>query len=234
MSKSKAVGQSEISVPQPRRGPLSLVDLSRLGTRLSGLLRRLLELPRWPGLSLPRVNFRILLAALFGIGILHIVATLLAPNLAIATAFDRLKPLLAINRMVILPEIAPGAQPLPFLNPALRYAMCRFDTSVKPIDVFASFNDRGASLNIYSPLGETIYAYAASNELRRQRIRLVAPDDRFLGLTPEARGQIATDTPTATLPVLTGIAVVAIPDRGLAYRAETDRLLQSARCTPAP
>ncbi|MFN3868045.1 MAG: hypothetical protein ACK4MF_03135, partial [Hyphomicrobiaceae bacterium] len=203
-------------------------------TQLNRVASRSLERPAWPGLSLPKVELRLVLAALFGIGILHILATLMAPNLAIATAFDRLKPLLAINRMVVMPEIAPGAQPLPFLNPALRYAMCRFDTSVKPIDVLANFNDRGSSLNIYSPLGETIYAYAASSELRRQRVRLVAPDDRFMGLTPEARGQVATDMPTATLPILTGIAVIAIPDRGLAYRSETERLLQSARCTPAP
>lgn len=183
-----------------------------------------------PRLRLPRVEARVVLAALFGIGILHIVATLLAPSLAIATAFDRLSRLLPVNRMTVLPEVAPGAQPLPFLNPALRYAMCRFDTSVKSIDVVAFLDEPGASLNIYSPLGETVYAYAASAELRRQRVRLVAPDGRFLGLTPEARGQPSKDPPSATIPVIAGIAVVAIPDRGISYRAQIAAALQKAQC----
>lgn len=192
-----------------------------------------LRLPT-PKLRLPSINFRLVLAALFGVGILHILATLAAPSLAIATAFDRLSLVLPKNRMLVLPEIAPGSQPLPFLNPALRYAMCRFDTSEMPIDVVANLTDTGSSLNIYSPVGETIYAYAASADLRRQRVRLVAPGERFLGLTPEARGQVAKDVPSATLPVLTGIAVVAIPDRGLAYRSETLKVLESAVCNQRP
>ncbi len=221
--------------------------LANFGSRLPGVASRVAAAsPRLPAIPIrrfstgwrlplprprfPSINFRLVLAALFGVGILHIMATLAAPSLAIATAYDRLAQVLPKNRMLVLPEIAPGSQPLPFLNPALRYAMCRFDTSEQPIDVVANLTDAGSSLNIYSPLGETIYAYAASSDLRRQRVRLVAPDERFLGLTPEARGQVAKDVPSATLPVLTGVAVVAIPDRGLAYRSETLKVLESAVC----
>lgn len=207
--------------------------LAKPAVRLASLPARLPPLPRPPLLRLrwPQINWRVVLAALFGIGILHIVATFAAPSLAIATAFDRLSQVLPKNRMVVLPEIAPGSQPLPFLNPALRYAMCRFDTAQRPIDVVANLADTGSSLGIYSPYGETIYAYAATAELRRQHVRLIAPDDRFLGLTPESRGQMAREVPTATIPILTGIAVIAIPDRGHAYRLETQRILEGATCT---
>lgn len=207
--------------------------LPRPAVSLPSLPASMPSLPRRPSgwkLRWPSIKWRLIAAALFGVGILHIVATLAAPTLAIATAFDRLSQVLPKNKMLVLPEIAPGSQPLPFLNPALRYAMCRFNTSEKPIDIVANLADTGSSLSIYSPTGETVYAFAASSELRRQRIRLVAPDDRFLGLTPESRGQIAKDVPTATIPILAGIAVIAIPDRGIAYRGEAQRILESATC----
>ncbi len=180
---------------------------------------------------LASVNWRIVAAALCGIGALHILATLAAPSLAIATAFDRLEPVLQTNKMVVLPEVAPGSQPLPFMSPSLRYAMCRFDTTAHPVDVVADLRDAGASLTIYSPRGETIYASVAALEVPRQRIRLLPPDDRFLGLTPEARGVPSKNSPTASLPATTGIAIVAVPERGPAYRGATERLLESARCT---
>ncbi len=182
--------------------------------------------------TLLAINWRIVIAALFGVGILHILATLAAPSLAIATAFDRLEPVLANNRMVVLPEIAPGSQPLPFISPSLRYAMCRFDTKAHPIEVVTDLRHPGASLTIYAPHGETIYASVATSEVPRQRIRIVPPDDRFLGLTPEARGVASKEAPTATLTATTGIAIVAVPERGPAYRGETARALDDARCGP--
>jgi hypothetical protein len=179
---------------------------------------------------LAAINWRIVAAALFGVAILHIVATLAAPGLAIATAFDRLELVLTKNRMVIMPEVAPGSQPLPFMSPALRYAMCRFDTSAHPVEIVADLLDAGASLTVYSPRGETIYASAASSELTRQRIRIVPPDERFLGLTPEARGVVAKEVPSATLSAFSGVAIIAVPERGYAYRAEMAKALDGARC----
>lgn len=179
---------------------------------------------------LKSINWRVVTAALFGVGILHIIATLAAPSLAIATAFDRLEPVLVRNRMVVLPEVVPGGQPLPFMSPSLRYAMCRFDTARHAIEVVADLKDPGSSLAIYAPHGETIYASVAAAEVPRQRIRLVPPDDRFLGLTPEARGVASKQPATATLPATTGIAIVAVPERGPAFRGETTRQLETARC----
>lgn len=180
--------------------------------------------------TLSAVNWRLVVAALFGIGILHILATLAAPSVAIATAFDRLSTVLTTNRMVVMPEVAPGSQPLPFMSPSLRYAMCRFDTKAHPVEVVADLGNPGASLTIYAPHGETLYASVAASELPRQRIRILPPDDRFLGLTPEARGVASKAAPTATITATIGIAIVAVPEGSPAYRGETARALDSARC----
>lgn len=176
------------------------------------------------------INWRIVLAALFGVGILHIVATLAAPQLAVATAYDRLEGVLPGNRMVILPRIEPGAQPLPFLSPAARYAMCRYDTKTGPVAVSAELSEAGSSLTIYSLQGEAIYT-AAQGEVALHRVRIVPTDGRFLGLTPEAQGWQTTEVPSATLPAKRGIVVYAVPERGTPYAAEAARLLESARCT---
>jgi len=185
----------------------------------------------WRGLTKPvrSINWRIITAALFGIGILHIIATLAAPSLAIATAFNRLEGVLPSNRMIVLPQIAPGTQPLPFLSPALRYAMCRFDTKVGPVDLTVELSESGSILTIYSVEGEAIYT-AAQSDVPLHRVRIVPADGRFLGLTPEARGLQSTEIPSATLTADRGIAVFAIPDRGVSYQAMVERQLSDATC----
>lgn len=180
-----------------------------------------------------KINWRIVLAALFGMGILHILATLAAPQLAIATAFDRLQGVLPANRIVVLPPIEPGAQPLPFLSPALRYAMCRFDASAAPVAVEVELSDAGSSLTIYSTDGEAIYT-AAAGDVPRHRVLIQPTDGRFLGLTPEARGERTAEVPFATVHARRGIIVYALPERGLAYRTALQRQLDAATCRVSP
>ena len=188
----------------------------------------------WRALTKPvrLVNWRIVTAALFGVGILHIIATLAAPHLAIATAFNRLEGVLPANRILVLPEISPNAQPLPFLSPALRYAMCRFDTAGGIVDVAVELSVAGSSLTIYSTQGESIYT-AAQSDIPVHRVRVVPDDGRFLGLTPEAMGRTGASIPSATLNAARGIVVYAVPRRGAAYQAATQALLDSAHCQTA-
>ncbi|MCB1522121.1 MAG: hypothetical protein KDJ37_16345 [Hyphomicrobiaceae bacterium] len=178
------------------------------------------------------INWRLVVAALFGIGALHILATLAAPDITRTTAFDRLKRELPPNKLLILPPMAPGQQPLPFMTPAQRFAMCRFDTRVGPVEIAANLEHPGSSLTIYSTGGDVVFAAAATNEAVAQRVRLIPPDGRFLGLSPEARGVIARNVPSATVAAKSGIIVVALPERGIAYQAETGRALEGATCGP--
>ncbi len=188
----------------------------------------------WRTLAKPirLINWRIATAALFGVGILHIVATLAAPSLAIATAYNRLQGVLPANRILVLPAIAPGSQPLPFMSPAMRYAMCHFDTTAGPVDLSVQLSETGSSLTIYSVDGEAVYT-AAQSDVPLHRVRIVPADGRFLGLTPEARGRQSAEVPSATLPAERGIIVYAVPDRGLSYTTQTEQLLRSATCRPA-
>lgn len=179
------------------------------------------------------INWRILAAALFGIGILHILATLAAPSLALSTAYTRLDGILPVNRSVILPPISPEAQPLPFMSPALRYAMCRYDTANGPVNVSVQLSETGSSLTIYTVDGEAVYT-AAQSDVPLHRVRIVPTDGRFLGLTPEARGSRSSEIPSASLQADRGIVVYATPDLGVSYQSATEQQLAAVTCKPSP
>lgn len=188
----------------------------------------------WRTLTTPFriINWRILTAALFGIGILHIIATLAAPSLTLSTAYHRLEGVLPTNRAVILPPVSPQTQPLAFMTPALRYAMCRYDTAGGPVDVKVELSATGASLTIYTVDGEAVYT-AAQSEFPQHRVRITPTDGRFLGLTPEARGQRSSEIPSATLHADRGIVVYATPDLGVSYQSATQDRLAAVSCNPS-
>lgn len=190
--------------------------------------------PVWRALSRPFriINWRILAAALFGIGIVHIIATLAAPSLTLSAAYHRLEGVLPTNRPVILPPVSPQNQPLPFMTPALRYAMCRYDTANGPVDVSVELGATGSSLTIYTVDGEAVYT-AAQSEVPLHMVRITPADGRFLGLTPEARGHRSSQVPSATLHADRGVVVYATPDLGVSYQSATQHHLAAASCNPS-
>lgn len=182
--------------------------------------------------KLPRPNLRLAFAALVAIGILHICVTLAAPSLSTTSAFQRLRPLLPANTMRVLPPLGPEMQPLPFMTPDVRYAMCRVDTSGGPVSVNVVLADRGWTMGLYSAEGENLYA--ATGQLGRVTeiaLQLIRSDERFAGLTPEARG-LAVQGPL-TVAVREGVLVVRAPDQGIAYSVRTENELSRTTCEAA-
>jgi uncharacterized membrane protein len=183
--------------------------------------------------TLKNANWQLILAAPVAAGILHICATLAAPYLTAASAYSRLAGL-PVNKMQVLSVAAPGAEPLPFMSPDARYAMCRFDTSGGPVAVASTLPpDLGWSFTVMTPQGDNIYA-AASVPARPTPVSLVLvpSEEAFLGVTPEARG-IARDVQPPTVVAATrGIVVVRAPDKGFSYERHIEAVLKDARCTP--
>lgn len=180
---------------------------------------------------LPRIRFRVVAAGAFAVLILHILATLAAPRLAPAPAYSRLAPLLPVNTMLVLPPISPGAQPLPFMGPDARYAMCKFDTTKNPVTLTASLPGAGWSLSLFSDKGDNFYT-AVAQPGRRTEVQLVlAPtDERFTGLTQEAAGRAVAQDRSLALAAKRGIAILRAPDQGLAYRAINEAELKRSVC----
>jgi uncharacterized membrane protein len=186
-----------------------------------------MRLPR----TLPRIDLRTLAAALVAVAILHILATLAAPHLASAPAVHHVMRDLPLNAMKLLPPLTRAAQPLPFLAPDARYAMCRFDTAKGAVLLNAVLPEAGWTLAIYTPAGDNIYvASGQSGQVTTATIRLVPSGDIFTGLTPESRGLAPAAQQPLSFAVRRGVAVVRAPERGEAYRRATDTTLAKASC----
>ena len=182
---------------------------------------------------LKNANWQLILAAPVAAGILHICATLAAPYLTAASAYSRLAPGLSVNNMQLLSVAAPAAEPLPFMSPDARYAMCRFDTSGGPVTVSATLPpDLGWTLTVVTPQGDNIYA-VASVPARPTPISLVLvpSEEAFLGVTPEARGIARDIQPPTPVSATRGIVVVRGPDKGYSYQRHVEAVLKEARCT---
>jgi len=182
-----------------------------------------------------QARVRVLLVAVILAAILHIVATLIAPRIAGGTPFAKLTPIVPLHTFQVLPTITPQNQPLAFMAPDIRYAMCRYNTAQGPVSVSARLPGRGWALALYTPEGDNFYtASGQDGQPTDISLQLTPVADRFLGLTPEARGRVSETTTTLNIASGMGLIVVRAPDLGLAYRAETEAALKRATCTAHP
>lgn len=163
----------------------------------------------------------------------HIVATLQSMRDGKRSAHSRLAPGLAANKMMLLPPITPATQVLPFMSADARYSVCLFDSSQSPVSVNVDLLDFGWTVAVYKSDGTSAYAAAASaGKLTHIALTIVPGDDRFMGLTPEARGKVnALDAPLSVT-ARQGLVVVRAPDKGLAYTAEAEAGLTRSTCAP--
>lgn len=181
--------------------------------------------------QLSRINLRLVIAALFAIAVLHVATVFTAPSLAVSSAWDRLAPALKANTMVVFPVVTPEAQPLPYLAPDARIAMCLFDTRQSPVALTASLPAPGWTLTLYDKHGSALYTAAGRPDRPTAVSLLLVPDDdRFMGLTPEAQGLRSPRQNQLRVQALRGLAVLRAPDAGYAYRTRTVAELSAATC----
>jgi uncharacterized membrane protein len=183
-----------------------------------------------------RINWRLVAAAFFAVGILHIIATLSTPSLTPSTGYERLATDLPVNTMQVLPPVTAEAQPLPFMGTDARYAVCRFDTADGAVALNATLPGPGWILALYSPEGDNFFSSVAQPGRRRDVSLLLVPfDERFRGeageTAPASAPAIKDQDPTLTVPARKGIAIIRAPEQGEAYRVRNLAELKRARCT---
>jgi uncharacterized membrane protein len=184
---------------------------------------------------LPRFDFRLVLAAVFASAVLHVATVLTAPSVAMSSAWDRLAPSMKTNTLVVLPPVTPASQPLPYLAPDTRQAICLFDTRQGQVAITATLPSPGWSLTLYDPSGSAIYTAAGQPDRTTPISLLLVPDDdRFMGLSPEALGERSPRQSQLRVQARKGLAVLRAPDSGYAHRLRVDAELNRATCRPAP
>src|SRR5882757_3815105 len=91
----------------------------------------------------------LLAGALLG-GIVHLVAVLILPRSATQDAYTRLTPIAPVNAVAPLPQPAPQAELMPFMDPAFAAAVCRYDLSAAPIKLTVPIAPAYTSVSFYT------------------------------------------------------------------------------------
>ena len=121
-------------------------------------------------------------------GLTHIVALLLVPGLAERDAYARVEALGPPFSTIALPQAGPKSRAIPFADPAVAAAVCRYDLSGGPVRARAPLGRPGfSSLSFHSRRGVVFFALTdrAANKGRMEALivtpeqmrKLVAHDD---------------------------------------------------------
>lgn len=91
-------------------------------------------------------------------GIIHIAVVLLLPDFANRDAWTSMGRFGPDGAFHLLPMSEPGTEPLPYLDPRMAYAGCRFSLDDGPIRVRAAMPDEFWSLAVFDRRGSNVYS----------------------------------------------------------------------------
>ena len=90
--------------------------------------------------------------------LVHLVVVLVLPIVATRDAFARLAPLGPLGQTLALPRASPTEKMLPYADPALAWAFCRYDLASGPVRVTAPVGRAFASISFHTRRGLVFYA----------------------------------------------------------------------------
>lgn len=181
-----------------------------------------------------RIKWVWLAAAVLAGVFLHIATVLAVTQVTPHRGIQILAGIGQINSMTVLPPVTAAYQPLPFLSPDTRYAVCRFDLHKGPVVIHATLGDDNWTVALYAPSGANVYAVAGADlEQRDVELLLATSADTQGAALPIARDASST-TITVGMPSRTGVAIISAPMASAAEADKTARLLTQAVCNARP
>ena len=131
--------------------------------------------------------------------LVHIVAILIIPLYATRDAFARLSELGAVHQTILLPQAAPQQRLIPYGDPAVASAFCRFDLADGPVRVKAPTDPSGfVSLSFHTRRGAIFYALTDKAATHGALEALVVTEDQLRAL----QAKDDEDTPVQDLRIL--------------------------------
>lgn len=111
-------------------------------------------------MTLPRsVSLTIgILATLSLAAIVHILVVLTIPQNVKHNAYDNASRFGPDRNFNLLPDVKPGAEPLPALDPAMKHAVCRFQLGDGPVLFSANVPVPFWSMGLFNAAGEAVYS----------------------------------------------------------------------------
>ncbi|MCW6507510.1 hypothetical protein [Lichenifustis flavocetrariae] len=187
-------------------------------------------MPVTPALS-PAILVQLVLLTAAVTGISHVVTLLELPSHSRDNAFARIQATVPLDKQVALSNSGSGPASLPFGDPAMATAVCRFDLRQSPFQVAISPFDTGfVTIGFHSRNGLAFYGLTV-HAADATRLDLVVSDKS------EARGD-PSDSATATAnhavavvsPDPEGFVLMSTPLGDGIGRAEADERLAHIGC----
>jgi uncharacterized membrane protein len=144
--------------------------------------------------------------------LVHIVAILIIPLYATRDAFARLSELGPANATIVLPQPGPQQRLIPYGDPAVASAFCRFDLSAGPLRVKAPADPSGfVSLSFHTRRGSIFYALTDKAATHGALEALVVTEEQLRAL--EAKDD--EDTPVQDLRIVSATSAGFVLMRSL-------------------
>lgn len=173
------------------------------------------------------------LAALGVAVVVHLVSILLMPTLAPADALRRLAAGTGANRIEILPPVRPESMHVPFADPAVQLAVCRFDIAASPVFVRVRTADSFVSVTLLAPTGRVLYTLTDRAAVRGLiDLRLLTRAQLQQLEAGEAEGEPVQEL-RLELAETSGLVVIKALSPWPSLAAAAEETLAAARCDPA-
>ncbi|WP_051953062.1 DUF1254 domain-containing protein [Methylocapsa aurea] len=173
-----------------------------------------------------------LLGVVFVAGIVHLVAIFTLPGLEANDAFGRLSKLAKPASLTLLPSPRPGAQNMPFEDPALAQGVCLFDLSQRALRLHGDVDaDRLLTLSFRTPAGQVFYSMTDRGAQHGKIDVLLLSPEQLETLEAEADDE---DEPPQELRLLSptrqGIIFISALASLPSERAEAEERIKAISC----
>jgi len=175
-----------------------------------------------------RLVFTILAGVLLG-GVVHLVSVLALPRIATQDAYSRLAPITKLNAVTELPPAEPSNTLMPYLDPALAVAVCRYDLSGGPLKLTVPVSQAYTSVSFYTR-NELAYYAINDRSAGKKVIELDLMTEAQHNELPEDEEITSADRLIIDSPSSTGLIVIKAlaPEPGLMPQAQAT--IAASRC----
>jgi len=172
-------------------------------------------------------------ATLLVAGVVHIVSVLLMPAVAPRDAYARIVAAVGdapANKLFILPAMAPGAEPLPFEDPAFAEAVCVYDLSKGLLRVSANADGEDYLALSFHALAGRVYHAVTDRAAIKGKIDIVIGDARQIDALQAASEEASPQEVRLTAPTKRGFVLVRSFARRPSDQARARERLAAVTC----
>jgi uncharacterized membrane protein len=166
-------------------------------------------------------------------GLAHLGMILYLPYLATNDPYARLAPVAPVNTIAPIPAPSAAQALLPFMDPAVATAVCRYDLAAGPMQLSVNVSPDYTSVSFYTRYG---IAYYAINDRAagRRVIELSLMTEQQHADMPEEEDVTSADRLIVESPTETGLIILKALAPEPALMTAAQESLQSAQCRPLP